>query len=68
MEVELIGKPEMNVGEDGLASAIGIELMAELFNKPIARTGGGHDHDVGQEGVGQRRAQTFGQERQQLLR
>ena len=68
MEVELVGKPEMNVGEDGLASAIGIELMAELFNKPIARTGGGHHHDVGHEGVGQRRAQTFCQERQQLLR
>ena len=68
MEVELVGKPEMNVGEDGLAGAVAIELMAELFNKPIARTGGGNDHDVGQERIGQRRAQTFGQERQQLLR
>jgi hypothetical protein len=58
----------MNVGENGLAGAIGIELMAELFNEPIAGAGGGHDHDVGQEGVGQGRAQTLGQERQQLLR
>ena len=56
----------MNVGEDGLAPAI-VELMTKLFNKPIARSGGGNDHDVGQEGVGQRRAQTLGQERQQLL-
>ena len=46
----------MNVGEDGLAGAVGIELVAELFNEPIAGAGGGHDHDVGQEGVGQRRA------------
>ena len=56
MEIELVRKPEMNVGEDGLAGAVGIELMAELFNEPIAGAGGGHDHDVGQEGVGQRRA------------
>ncbi|CAB4610710.1 unannotated protein [freshwater metagenome] len=68
MEVELVGEPEVNVGEDGLASAVGIELVAELFDEPIAGAGGGYNDDVGQEGVGQRRAQTFGQERQQLLR
>ena len=56
MKIELVRKPEMNVGEDGLAGAVGIELVAELFNEPIAGAGGWHDHDVGQEGVGQRRA------------
>ena len=57
----------MNVGEDGLAGAVDIELMAELFDEPIAGAGSGHHHDVGQEGVGQGRTQSFCQKWQQLL-
>jgi hypothetical protein len=42
--------------------------VAELFDEPIAGAGGGYNDNVGQKGVGQRRAQSFGQKGQQLLR
>ena len=68
MKIELVRKPKVDIGENCFALAIDIEKMTKLFDEPIACASSGHHDDVGEKWVGQRRAQTLGQQRQQLLR